>query len=63
MLIDTRRDMKGLAFLISTTGETLPEYDQARAVQFTAETISQMADRLKTVETVLHALISQARAS
>ncbi|MDY5272293.1 hypothetical protein [Tractidigestivibacter sp.] len=62
MLIDTRRDMRGLAFLISATGETLPDYDQAKAVQFVAETISQMSDRLKTVETALDALIRQTRA-
>lgn len=62
-LTDTRRDMRGLAFLVSATGETMPEYDQARAVQFVAESISQMADRLKTAETALGALISQTRES
>ncbi|MDD7583906.1 MAG: hypothetical protein PUJ78_03590 [Coriobacteriaceae bacterium] len=62
-LADTRRDMRGLAFLISSTGETLPDYDQARAVQFTAETLGQMADRLHAAETALAALIKQARQS
>lgn len=55
--------MRGLAFLVSAAGETMPEYDQARAVQFVAETISQMADRLKAAETALNTLIRETRAS